>query len=129
VSVPVSAFSQANQAQFYVSMSRARRAMHLYTDSKAALKEAVMRPSQRLSPTEVIEESEGGAKNGAVVGVESREKATLRLEASAGVRGIPCEILQETPHRLLPSGQRGTKGQELKVPKHAVRREEQELTR
>jgi len=34
----------------------------LYTDSKAALKEAVMRPSQRLSPTEVIEESEGGAK-------------------------------------------------------------------
>ena len=112
--------------------------MHLYTDSKAALKEAVMRPSQRLSPTEVIEESGSRAMNGAVVGVESREKATLCLEGSVGRGGIPCEIPQETPYRLfnrleaeclLPSGQRGTKGQELKVPKHAIRREEQELTR
>jgi conjugative relaxase-like TrwC/TraI family protein len=55
VSVPVAAFSQTNEAQFYVSMSRARHAMHLYTDSKAALKEAVMRPSERLSPLEQLE--------------------------------------------------------------------------
>jgi conjugative relaxase-like TrwC/TraI family protein len=54
VSVPVAAFSQTNEAQFYVSMSRARHAMHLYTDSKAALKEAVMRPSERLSPFELL---------------------------------------------------------------------------
>jgi hypothetical protein len=51
----VAAFSQTNAAQFYVSMSRARHAMHLYTDSKAALKEAVMRPSERLSPLELLE--------------------------------------------------------------------------
>ena len=55
VSVPVDAFSQTNEAQFYVSMSRARHAMHLYTDSKVALKEAVMRPSERLSPLELVE--------------------------------------------------------------------------
>jgi hypothetical protein len=55
VSVPVPAFSQTNEAQFYVSMSRARHAMHLYTDSKVALKEAVMRPSERLSPLELLE--------------------------------------------------------------------------
>ena len=55
VSVPVAAFSQTNEAQFYVSMSRARHAMHLYTDSKAALKEAVMKPSERLSPLELLE--------------------------------------------------------------------------
>jgi len=53
-SVPVAAFSQTNKAQFYVSMSRARHAMHLYTDSKAALKEAVMRPSERLCPMELL---------------------------------------------------------------------------
>jgi len=52
-SVPVSAFAQANEAQFYVSMSRARQAMHLFTDSKAALREAVCRPSDRLSPYEL----------------------------------------------------------------------------
>ena len=39
-------------------MSRARHAMHLYTDSKVALREAVTRPSERLSPYEVI--SKGG---------------------------------------------------------------------
>src|SRR5271166_5314039 len=55
VSVPVAAFSQTNEAQFYVSMSRARHAMYLCTDSKAALKEAVMRPSERLSPLELLE--------------------------------------------------------------------------
>jgi ATP-dependent exoDNAse (exonuclease V) alpha subunit len=59
VSVPVSAFSQANEAQFYVSMSRARTAMHLYTDSKAALKEAVMWPSARVSPSELTRDIKG----------------------------------------------------------------------
>jgi hypothetical protein len=54
VSVPIESFSQANEAQFYVSMSRAREAMHLFTDSKAALREAVARPSSRLSPLELI---------------------------------------------------------------------------
>jgi ATP-dependent exoDNAse (exonuclease V) alpha subunit len=54
VSVPVESFSQANEAQFYVSMSRAREAMHLFTDSKVALREAVTRKSARLSPWELI---------------------------------------------------------------------------
>jgi conjugative relaxase-like TrwC/TraI family protein len=53
-SCPVSAFSQVNQAQFYVSMSRARKSMALYTDSKAALREAVGRPSERRSPYEIL---------------------------------------------------------------------------
>jgi hypothetical protein len=49
VSVPVRSFSQANQAQFYVSMSRARSTMLVFTDSKVALRDAVTRPSRRLS--------------------------------------------------------------------------------
>jgi hypothetical protein len=31
VSVPVDSFSQANEAQFYVSMSRVRESMHPFT--------------------------------------------------------------------------------------------------
>jgi hypothetical protein len=54
VSVPIESFSQANEARFYVSRSRAREAMHLFTDSKVALREAVTRPSSRLSPLEII---------------------------------------------------------------------------
>jgi conjugative relaxase-like TrwC/TraI family protein len=57
VSVPVESFSQTNEAQFHVSMSRARAAMHLFTDSKVALREAVTKPSSRLSPWELITES------------------------------------------------------------------------
>jgi hypothetical protein len=53
VSVPVRAFSQANEAQFYVSMYRARWAMHVFTDSKVALRDAVTRPSKRLSSWEL----------------------------------------------------------------------------
>jgi conjugative relaxase-like TrwC/TraI family protein len=60
VSVPVRAFSQANEAQFYVSMSRGRWAMHLFTDSKVALRDAVTRPSKRLSSWELLEGAEKG---------------------------------------------------------------------
>jgi hypothetical protein len=54
VSVPVRTFSQVNEAQWYVSLSRARAAMFVFTDSLLALKEAVMRPSDRLSAHELL---------------------------------------------------------------------------
>ena len=52
-SVPVSSFCQVNEKQFYVTMSRARHAMRLITDSHSALREAVTRQSDRLSPSEI----------------------------------------------------------------------------
>ena len=75
VSVPVDSFSQANEAQFYVSMSRAREAMHLFTDSKVALREAVTRPSSRLSPLELI-------------GGEAAETIACMQSASRCLRGL-----------------------------------------
>jgi hypothetical protein len=75
-SVPVAAFSQANQAQFYVSMSRARALMHLFTDSKLALKEAVMRPSERLSPCEVISKNGNGGNRKDFMAKHSAHKPT-----------------------------------------------------
>jgi ATP-dependent exoDNAse (exonuclease V) alpha subunit len=57
-SVPVRTFSQANEAQFYVTMSRARSAMHVFTDSKVALRDAVTRPSKRLSSWEILDSAE-----------------------------------------------------------------------
>jgi conjugative relaxase-like TrwC/TraI family protein len=58
VSSPVRSFGQVNRAQAYVSLSRARLEMHLFTDSKVALREAVCRPSERLSPYEMFLNSE-----------------------------------------------------------------------
>jgi conjugative relaxase-like TrwC/TraI family protein len=54
LSVPIRAFSQVNEAQWYVSLSRARSAMYVFTDCLSALKEAVMRPSTRLSAHELV---------------------------------------------------------------------------
>jgi hypothetical protein len=54
VSVPIRTFSQVNEAQWYVSLSRARAAMLVFTDSLRALKEAVTRPSERLSAHELL---------------------------------------------------------------------------
>jgi ATP-dependent exoDNAse (exonuclease V) alpha subunit len=54
VSAPVSTFSQVNQAMCYVAMSRARHAMHMFTDSIASLRQAVVRPSERVSATSLL---------------------------------------------------------------------------
>jgi hypothetical protein len=42
----MTAFSQANEAQFYVSMSHARYAMAVFTDSQVALRDPATRPSK-----------------------------------------------------------------------------------
>jgi hypothetical protein len=57
-SVPVRSFSQANEAEFYVTMSRARWGMHVFTDSEVALRDAVTRPSERLSSWELLDMAE-----------------------------------------------------------------------
>jgi hypothetical protein len=54
VNMPIRSFTQANEAQFYVSRSRARWVMHVFTDSKVALRDAVTRPSKRLSCWELL---------------------------------------------------------------------------
>jgi ATP-dependent exoDNAse (exonuclease V) alpha subunit len=77
VSVPVRSFSQVNEAQFYVSMSRARSAIYLFTDSKVALREAVARPSKRLSSWELLD---GAAKDRAAQAELHRQRAAAREE-------------------------------------------------
>jgi len=82
VSVPVRAFSQVNEAQFYVSMSRARWAMHIFTDSKVALREAVTRPSKRLSSWEFLH---GTVKDRALKAELGRQQAKAQEEQQSRV--------------------------------------------
>jgi ATP-dependent exoDNAse (exonuclease V) alpha subunit len=53
--LPVSAASQINAVQMLVSLSRASREVRLYTDSKAVLREAAIRPGQGASAIELID--------------------------------------------------------------------------
>jgi hypothetical protein len=47
-------FTAANREQLYVSLSRGREAVRLYTDDKAGMLEAVRGTSARLSATELM---------------------------------------------------------------------------
>ena len=64
---------QANEAQFYASMSRGREAMHHFADSKVALREAVTRPSSGL----LSERTSEAAKHEAGTGTMSIRSAGL----------------------------------------------------
>ena len=57
-SAPVRSFGAVDRKQFYVTMSRARRSMHLYTDSVDGLREAVCRTGERLSAVELANDAE-----------------------------------------------------------------------
>ena len=48
-------FAAANREQFYVSVSRGREAVRLYTDDKAAMMDAVQGSAARLSATELMQ--------------------------------------------------------------------------
>jgi ATP-dependent exoDNAse (exonuclease V) alpha subunit len=48
----------ANRAQWYVSVSRARDFVRIYTHSKEDMKEAVQRSAERLSAVELVKQSE-----------------------------------------------------------------------
>ncbi len=49
-------FSAANREQFYVSVSRGREAVRLYTDDKEAMQDAIKESGARLSATELVGE-------------------------------------------------------------------------
>ena len=51
----------ANREQFYVSVSRGREGVRLYTDDKAAMMDAVQGSSARLSATELMGSDAGEA--------------------------------------------------------------------
>jgi hypothetical protein len=84
-SVPVRAFSQANEGLIYVTMSRARWAMHVFTDSKVALREAVTRPGKRLSSWELLNLAEKGRALTAELD-RQRAKDQRRQQKNAYVR-------------------------------------------
>jgi conjugative relaxase-like TrwC/TraI family protein len=48
-------FAAANREQFYVSVSRGREAVRLYTDDKEAMMDAVLGSAARLSATELMQ--------------------------------------------------------------------------
>lgn len=68
-------FRAASKEQFYVSVSRGREAVRIFTDDRRALREAVADSSARMSATELMEKKPGRKVIGQ--GVE-RQTALLR---------------------------------------------------
>ena len=59
ISEPAATFPAASMKQFYVSVSRARERVHIYTDDKAALLEHVSNIGDRQSAMELVGPDEG----------------------------------------------------------------------
>jgi conjugative relaxase-like TrwC/TraI family protein len=103
--LPVSATSQINAVQMLVSLSRASREVRLYTDSKAVLREAAIRPGQGASAIELID----GESNSEVDlwhighnGETTKEAEIIRkVQRSRRMmkREQICEVVRKTANR------------------------------
>ena len=110
-SAPVSSFAHVNQAQFYVSMSRARQAMHLFTDGKDALREAVCRTAERLSPSEIsVDRERKREKNRGVV--VSKE---VDLQPGARKRAVEAFEKEQINQQSKEDGWRGDWARSVKL--------------
>ena len=84
--VPVSATSEINAVQMLVTLSRASHEARLYTDSKAVLFEAAIKPGQGMSAVELID----GA-NREQASRQAREIEEVDLHAGARKRSRTAE--------------------------------------
>jgi hypothetical protein len=104
--LPVSATSQINAIQMLVSLSRASREIRLYTDSKAVLREAAIRPGQGASAIELID---GESKpevdlwqighNGDTPQKEAELIREVQLSKQMTKREQICETVRKTANR------------------------------
>jgi hypothetical protein len=94
-------FAAANREQLYVSLSRGREFVRLYTDDKAAMLDAVHHSSARLSATELMGDALQKAKRkpGAVERITEQVRRTFRKlrERIAGYERVP-QLQQELSH-------------------------------
>jgi conjugative relaxase-like TrwC/TraI family protein len=93
-------FAAANKEQFYVSVSRGREAVRLYTDDKAAMLDAVKDSGARLSASELLEKKQA----------KPRESAMRRLfrvqeiqRAYRAVRKRVAAAWDVSTHREVPA--------------------------
>jgi conjugative relaxase-like TrwC/TraI family protein len=93
-------FAAANKEQFYVSVSRGREAVRLYTDDKAAMLDAVRDSGARLSASELMEKKQAKPR-------ESRMRRLFRVQeiqrAYRAVRERVAAAWDVSTHREVPA--------------------------
>jgi conjugative relaxase-like TrwC/TraI family protein len=92
--LPVSATSQINAVQMLVSLSRASREVRLYTDSKAVLREAAIKPGQGMSAVELIDGHSGDRTQ-----KEAELIRNVQCSRQATNREQICESIRKTANR------------------------------
>ena len=81
-------FPASSQEQFYVSASRARKSVTVYTDDKKALREAISRSDERLSATELLRNIEGDTLHNLHARHSRELEEVLAVAKSREVRSI-----------------------------------------
>lgn len=73
----------ADRKQFYVSVSRGRKSLRIYTDDKAALKEAVQDAGVRMSAVELVRSVQEQKPRAQVIDFRKAAEQVARLKALA----------------------------------------------
>jgi hypothetical protein len=98
-------FRAADRQQFYVSVSRFKEALTIYTDDKELLLEAVSKSSERPSATDLVTQQlavttkQAGAEKEAVqqrpdAGAEGAWKGQIQVPRKLGVQTQPSKRIQ-----------------------------------
>jgi ATP-dependent exoDNAse (exonuclease V) alpha subunit len=87
-------FPASSQEQFYVSASRARKSVTVYTDNKQALRQAISRSDTRLSATELLRGSDGDTLHNLHVRHASELEVALAAAKSRKVRTLEEQSIE-----------------------------------
>lgn len=96
-------FRASSIEQFYVSVSRGRENVAIYTDDKKELLSAVNRTGQRMTATEIAESKPGASKDGGkVVQLDEHRDRLQRLKTIAKATASRAkESLSKIPNNLI----------------------------
>lgn len=96
-------FRASSMEQFYVSVSRGKESVSIYTDDKKELLSAVNRTGQRMTATEIAENKPGTAREGGkIVRLDEHRDRLERLKTIAKATATRAkESLSKIPNSLI----------------------------
>lgn len=96
-------FRASSTEQFYVSVSRGKESVSIYTDDKKELLSAVSRTGQRMTATEI---AQGAAKNNTVSFLDEHRQRVARIKAMAvNTVQITKKIVSKVPQTVVKLAQ------------------------
>lgn len=96
-------FGASSLEQFYVSVSRGKDRVQIYTDDKDGLRGAIARSSQRMSAMELTDNDDGKAKNNAAGSQQAKGQSHQRRQFKVRLRNRQARQMKDKHRRKFRS--------------------------